>query len=155
MSSDFEFLYGSWLVEHKRLKHRLAGRDEWEAFAGTCVVYPLLDGQANVDDNVLHAPSGTYRASSLRVSDPSTGKWSIRWIDGRHPGSVEQAVIGTFQDGIGTFYGKDTCNGEAVTVRFRWSDIHDDTATWQQAFSADSGKTWEANWIMIFRRALR
>ena len=153
MSDDFRFLYGSWVVKHKRLKHRLANSDEWETFDGTCVARPLMDGQANVDDNVLHVPSGTYRAVSLRVFEPATGHWSMRWIDGRNPDSIQQTVVGIFHAGVGTFYGDDTLNGQAVAVRFEWSDMSTNSATWQQAFSINKGKTWETNWVMNFHRA--
>src|SRR5437868_14512082 len=66
---DFEPLVGSWRVHHKRLKERLNGCTEWEEFEGTCTLRSLMDGQANVDDNVLHLPSGTYRAASFRTFD--------------------------------------------------------------------------------------
>jgi hypothetical protein len=29
---DFDFLHGSWRIEHRRLKERLAGCGEWEEF---------------------------------------------------------------------------------------------------------------------------
>jgi len=53
---------------------------------------------------------------------------------------------------VGTFYSRETFNGADITVRFIWSHITPDSARWEQAFSADDGKTWEANWIMEFTR---
>jgi hypothetical protein len=148
----FDFLVGSWTVEHRRLKHRLAHSTEWETFTGTSKTWGLMDGQGDVDDNVLHAPAGTYRAVTLRSFDKATKSWSIWWLDSRHPHDLDPPVVGTFHGGIGTFLTKDTFNGRPVIVRYIWSDIAPNSAKWQQAFSDDDGKTWETNWIMEFRR---
>lgn len=148
--SDFDFLVGDWTVRHRRLKERLAGCTEWEEFRGTCSLRPLLDGQANVDDNVLEMPSGTYRAASIRAYDPATKQWSIWWLDSRRPHDLGAPVVGAFKDGTGTFFADDVCDGQPIRVRFLWTDITAVSARWQQAFSRDGGATWETNWIMEF-----
>lgn len=148
--SDFDFLVGVWTVLHRRLKERLAGCTEWEEFRGTCSLQPLLDGQANVDDNVLEMPSGTYRAASIRAYDPATKQWSIWWLDSRRPHDLGAPVVGAFKDGTGTFFADDVCDGQPIRVRFLWTDITAVSARWQQAFSRDGGATWETNWIMEF-----
>jgi hypothetical protein len=150
--NDFDFLVGHWTVRHRRLKERLAGCTEWEEFGGTCSLRPILDGQANVDDNVLDMPSGTYRAASIRTYDPATRRWSIWWLDSRHPHDLGTPVVGAFKDGTGTFFADDTLNGQPIRVRFLWTDITAASACWQQAFSNDGGATWETNWIMDFQR---
>ena len=38
----------------------------------------MLGGQANVDDNVLYAPAGTYRAITIRVFDPAVNADLLR-----------------------------------------------------------------------------
>lgn len=149
---DFDFLVGSWTVQHRRLKHRLAHSNEWEAFSGTSKTWLVLDGQGDVDDNVLEMPAGTYRAVTLRSFDPATKSWSIWWLDSRHPHELDPPVVGSFRDGTGTFFAKDTFNHRPILVRFIWSDITPHSAKWQQAFSDDGGKTWETNWIMEFHR---
>lgn len=150
---DFDFLIGKWNVHHRRLKERLAGSHEWIAFDGTCEMHPLMDGRANVDDNVLRMPGGDYRGVGLRSYDAKTGQWAIWWLDGRSPfGPLDPPVKGRFVDGIGTFYAHDTLRGKPILVRFVWSNMTATTAHWEQAFSADGGKTWEVNWITDFRR---
>ena len=150
---DFDFLAGTWRVEHRRLRDRLAGSEEWQQFAGTSVGRLILDGAGNVDDNVLELPDGTYRAATLRSYDPATGEWSIWWLDGRHPrGPLDPPMVGSFSDGVGTFYANDTFQGRPIVVRFIWSEITDATARWEQAFSPDGGTTWEVNWVMHFTR---
>jgi hypothetical protein len=152
--SDFDFLVGHWVVHHRRLKERLAGCAEWDVFDGTCTMRPILDGQANVDDNVVALPSGPYRASSIRAYDPATRRWSIWWLDSRHPHDLGIPVVGAFTDGTGTFFADDTLNGTPIRVRFLWTDITAASARWQQAFSNDGGATWETNWIMEFQRVI-
>jgi hypothetical protein len=152
--NDFDFLIGHWTVRHRRLKERLAGCTAWEEFPGTCHMRPMLAGQANVDDNVLELPSGTYRAVTLRAYDPETQTWSIWWLDSRQPHDLGAPVVGAFADGTGTFFADDVLNGQPIRVRFLWSDITAASARWQQAFSNDGGATWETNWVMVFERAI-
>jgi hypothetical protein len=149
---DFDFLAGRWRVQHHRLKDRLAGSDEWQRFEGTSTAWALLDGAGNIDDNILEAPTGTYRAISLRSYDPRADRWSIWWLDGRNPGLLDPPVVGGFANGIGTFIGEDTFDGRPILVRFRWSDITGTTCRWEQAFSPDDGATWEVNWVMELTR---
>lgn len=149
---DFDFLIGTWTVKHHQLKTRLAGGDEWVDFEGTTTAQPLMEGTANVDDNVLDKPTGRYRAVSLRAFDSKTKQWSIWWLDGRNVGTLDPPVRGSFANGVGTFYGDDVLEGKPIRVRFLWSDITTDTCRWSQAFSPDGGKTWETNWVMNFTR---
>jgi hypothetical protein len=64
--NDFDFFVGRWTVHHRRLKERLAGSTQSEEFGGTSLMQKLMDGQGNLDDNVIEVPSGPYRAVSLR-----------------------------------------------------------------------------------------
>jgi hypothetical protein len=150
---DFDGLVGRWHVQHRRLKERLKGCTEWETFTGTSELRPLMDGHANVDDNVLELPSGTYRAASLRTYDPRSGLWAIWWFDGRDPHRLDPPVKGRFEDGVGRFFADDTLRGEPIVVRYTWSEITAASARWEQAFSPDGGRTWEVNWDMRFTRA--
>ena len=149
---DFDFLHGAWQVTHHRLRERLCGSAEWETFDGTCTAQPLLGGQANIDDNLLHLPGGSYRAASLRAHDPLTGRWSIWWLDARQPHRLDVPVVGQFENGVGTFLAEDVLEGRPIRVRFRWTDMHTDAPHWEQAFSADAGASWEVNWTMHFQR---
>lgn len=146
---DFDFFFGTWRVRHRYLKTRLAGATEWLEFSGTCVAQPTLGGLGNIDDNVIEKPDGTYRAMTVRTYDPKTESWSIRWFDGRNPhGPVDPPMIGRFEDGVGTFFADETIDGRPIKVRFVWSAITPTSCRWEQAFSADGGASWEANWVM-------
>ncbi|HEY6311321.1 MAG TPA: hypothetical protein VIY52_11020 [Streptosporangiaceae bacterium] len=47
---DFDFLHGSWRIDHRRLKERPADCDEWEEFSTPMQCRPVLGGAGNVDD---------------------------------------------------------------------------------------------------------
>ncbi|MFS2108269.1 DUF1579 domain-containing protein [Sphingomonas sp. Sphisp140] len=151
--TDFDFQQGRWQVRHRRLKSRLAGCTEWETFLGTSEQRPLLGGNGNVEDNLLHLPAGDYRAVALRSYDPEAGTWAIWWLDARNPHALDTPVTGRFEQGIGTFYADDTHEGRAVRLRFLWLDTQGDAPRWEQALSADGGESWETNWVMEFTRA--
>jgi hypothetical protein len=71
---------------------------------------------------------------------------------GNANGTLDKPVVGSFHDGRGEFYNEDTFERRSIFVRFIWSDITPTSCRWEQAFSADGGKTWETNWIMEFTR---
>jgi hypothetical protein len=56
---------------------------------------------------------------------------------------------------VGRFFGDYLENGRPMRVRFLWSHITPTSARWEQASSADGGKTWTPNWIMEFQRSPR
>jgi len=153
MAGDFDFQIGSWQVRHRRLKERLANCTEWEEFDGTSDMRPILGGNGNVEDNLLHIPGGTYRAIALRSYDPAQGIWAIWWLDARSPHALDVPVIGRFEDGVGHFYADDTLDGQPIRLRFIWSRTDTSTPRWEQAMSADGGESWEVNWTMDFTRA--
>jgi hypothetical protein len=147
---DFAFLVGEWRVHHRRLK---PDGHEWVEFEGTASNRTLMDGEANIEEHELNAPSGAYRAVALRSYDSKTGQWAIWWLDGRYPsGPLGPPVKGGFENGVGTFYADYTQYGRPMRGRFLWSNITPTSARWEQSSSSDGGKTWAANWIMNFQR---
>lgn len=151
--SDFAFAVGHWHVAHRRLRERLVGCTEWVEFDGEMSTQPVLGGFGNVEDNLLHLPEGPYRAIALRSFDPRSRQWAIWWLDARAPHQLDVPVVGTFQDGVGTFYADDRLDGVPIRIRFTWFTSDPQNPRWEQAFSADGGTTWETNWTMDFRRA--
>ena len=149
---DWQWLVGNWDVQHRRLKERLANNKDWEEFSGKSALWLTLGGLGTIDDNLLHLPSGSYRALGIRAFDPQTRQWSIWWLDARNAGKIDPPVVGGFTGDMGTFVGRDTLRGKPITVRFRWHDIHSARPHWEQAFSADGGATWEVNWVNFFTR---
>jgi len=148
---DFDFLHGSWVVRHRKLRRRLAGDTSWDEFGGTMRCRPILSGLGNVDDNVIHLPDGSYEACTLRLYNPASGCWSIHWVDGRDP-KLDPPLTGGFADSTGTFLGEDVFEGRPILIRFLWTPGLA-AARWEQAFSDDGGASWETNWSMAFSRA--
>src|SRR5260221_4763354 len=149
--TDFDFLFGRWNVHNRRLKERLKGSTTWDEFEGTVVVRPVWDGKANLDEYEAEGPAGHIQALTLRLFDPRSQQWSIRWATSE-TGTLDVAMIGSFQDGRGEFYDQEMFEGRSIYVRFIWSAITPTSCRWEQAFSADGGKTWETNWIMELSR---
>ena len=148
----FAFQTGSWKVRHRKLRERLTGSTDWFEFDGTCRAWEILGGAGNVEDNWLDDPNGAYNAAAVRRTDPRTGIWSIWWIDSRFSG-ITPPVHGMFDQGVGTFTGRNEWAGRPIDIRFIWSRISERAAHWEQAFSADGGANWETNWQMEFTRA--
>lgn len=147
---DFDFYFGRWRLRNERLKARLAGSQEWEVFEATQECRPILGGLGNLDDFVTEWGGG-YRGMTLRLFQPATQRWSIYWASNRD-GVLGSPVHGRFQDGVGTFHGRDEHEGTPVLVRYVWSGITAERAHWAQAFSTDEGETWEENWRMAMTR---
>jgi hypothetical protein len=152
ISHDFDFQVGSWNVRHRRLLERLKGCSDWEDFEGTSTMAQVLGGNGNIEDNLLHISSGSYRAIAIRSFDPAQGKWAIWWLDSRAPHQLDVPVIGSFSNGTGTFLARDTLDGADVLIRFLWLQTATPTPRWEQAMSLDNGANWETNWTMDFSR---
>jgi hypothetical protein len=150
---DFDFLAGSWQVRNRRLKERLAGATEWIEFAATNVSRPLLSGLGNEDEYRTDFWPG-YVGMAFRFFDPAAARWAIYWADNRR-GVLEPPVHGGFADDRGEFVGDDVFEGKPIRVRFLWTGVRGPSPRWEQAFSADGGRSWETNWIMEFTREER
>lgn len=147
--NNFNFLVGNWTVANRRLRERLVGCQEWDEFESSSVAWNLLDDGAQVDQFTF--PDGTT-ALTLRLLDPQRQEWSLRWAASTD-GVLLPPVIGRFDEhGVGTFYGDDEHQGTPVRVRYVWSDITENSARWEQAFSTDGGRSWEINWTMHLTR---
>ena len=146
---DFDFLFGTWAVEHRRLRRRGGGSQDWEVLAGTHACRPLMGGICNLEEHEISELG--FQAIALRTFDLVRRTWAIYWVSSRD-GLLGEPVFGGFEGGVGRFYGVDLDEGRPVKVAFVWNDIGPDSAHWSQAFSYDDGKTWETNWDMRFTR---
>jgi hypothetical protein len=142
----FDWEIGSWKTEVRLLAKPLSGSREWVEYRGTSVVRKLLDGRANLVELRVEGPAGRIEGVSLRLYNPQTQQWSLNYANARN-GALTRPVHGGFSNGRGEFYGQEDLDGRAILVRFVITDISRDSARFEQAYSADGGRTWETNWI--------
>ena len=149
---DFDFHMGIWKTHISRLMHPLSGSSEWSAYDGISTVRPVWNGKASLFELEASGPAGHLEGVGLRLYDPTAHQWNLNWTNSSF-GKLDGALIGEFRGGRGEFYGQDTLNGRTILVRNGFYDIKPNSSRFEQAFSADYGKTWETNWIMTFERA--
>jgi hypothetical protein len=142
---DFDFLYGTWHVDNRRLRKPLAGGDEWDEFTATATCRPALGGVMNVEEFTIPNRGGGL---TVRTFNTGTAQWSIYWASAG--ADITTPVVGRFDGDLGEFFGPDEHVGTPVLVRYQWRR---DTMRWSQAYSTDDGDTWETNWVMDFRAA--
>ena len=99
----------------------------------------------------ISGPAGRIEALSLRLYDPQSRQWSLNF-SAVGSGSMSVPAIGRFRNGRGEFFNQEILNGRTILVRFVISDITPVSCRFEQSFSDDGGKTWEANWIAVDTR---
>ena len=148
---DFNWELGKWETKLRRLKQPLSGSHEWLEYAGTTTVTPLMGKRANIVEFDVQGAAGRIAGVSLRLYQPASGQWSLHFANLAN-GAMTEPMQGSFQQGHGTFFGQDTLNGRKIMVRFLIIPVSADQWRFEQAYSADEGKTWEDNWIAIDTR---
>ena len=144
---DFDFELGSWKIHLKRLMHPLTGSTTWVEFDGTSVTRKVWDGRSQIEEFEVAGPNGKIEGLTLRLYNPQSHQWSLYWANSKEGTIGGPPNVGEFKNGRGEFYCQDTFNGRAILIRYVWSDIKPNSAHFEQSYSTDGGKTWEANWI--------
>jgi hypothetical protein len=145
-SHDFDFEIGTWKTHVKRLVHPLTGSTTWVEMNGITTVRKVLGGKANLVELVADSPGGHFEGLSLRLYNPQSHQWSLNFSNAAD-GTLSTPTIGEFKNGRGEFYDQEPLGGRAIFVRFVITPVDPDSIRFEQAFSADGGKTWEVNWI--------
>ena len=143
---DFDFEIGTWKTHLSRLLHPLTGSNTWTDYEGTTIVRKVWDGRANLVELEADGPAGHFEGLNLRLYNPQSRQWSLNFASSKG-GTLRQPSIGEFKNGRGEFYDQETLADRAILVRFVISDITANSCRFEQAYSADGGKTWEVNWI--------
>lgn len=153
---DFDFLAGRWRVGNRKLRDPAPDAPaDWLDFETEVESRPILGGLGNVDTYYVDdfPGRGEYHGFALRLFDSGARLWRIWWASSVGGGALEPPVTGRFTDGEGHFESDDQLAGRPIGVRFRWSDITEMSARWEQSFSFDRSRTFAVNWVMEFRRA--
>jgi len=143
---DFDFEIGAWKTHLSRLVRPLTGSTTWASYDGTTVVRAVWGGRANLVELEVDGPAGHLEGLSLRLYDPESRRWSLNFANSK-AGALGPPAVGGFKDGRGEFFSQETLDGRPISVRFVISPITANSIRFEQAFSADGGKTWEVNWI--------
>src|SRR5882724_11420862 len=154
-ASDFDFLVGKWKMHNRHLNKRLENCQEWTEFDSSDENSKILGGAGDMDTYSTAQFPGQegklFEGLTLRLFDPKTRLWSLYWI-ASNTGTIDPPVVGSFENGVGHFFGKDTFKGKPIIVVFRWDARNKERPVWGQAFSADKGKTWEWNFFNVSER---
>jgi hypothetical protein len=152
-SHDFDWEIGTWKTHLKVLRQTPDG-PSWVVYEGVSVVRPIWNGRANMVELNANGPGGPIEAINLRLYNPQAHQWSLNFASSKG-GVMSVPSIGAFENGRGEFYDTEPIGGRSVLVRGVWSDITKDGAHFEQAISADGGKTWLVNWIADDTRVRR
>ncbi len=153
-SHDFDAGIGAFKTHIRRLSKPLTGSSTWTVWDGTVVTRKLWDGKANLEEVEIDEPSQEtthLEGLTLRLYDPAAHQWNLYWANAKD-GSIGRPLTGEFKDGRGEFYAWDSYHGKAILVRQVYSAMSADSYHFEQAFSADGGRSWEANWVADLTR---
>ena len=152
--NDFDFLVGKWKMHNRHLNKRLENCKDWTEFDSSdenTKVMPMIDMDTYSTTEFPGQDGKLFQGLTLRLFNPTTRLWSLYWIPS-NTGVIDPPVVGSFANGVGHFFGKDTLKGKPIIVVFRWDARNKNRPVWGQAFSADNGKTWEWNFFNVSER---
>lgn len=148
---DFHFNIGRWRTQLSRLDVPLTGSKKWLEYEGTSVVRSLLGGDANLVELDVTGPAGRIEGVLLRLYDGQARQWTMHFAN-RRGGRLTAPLVGEFRSDRAEFFGQEVINARTILVRFVISVITPDSATFEQSYSADGGRTWELNWRAVDTR---
>ena len=143
---DFNFLGGEWRIQNRRLK----SPGVWDEFPGEASVHTILGGVGSVEE--LRIPARNFSGMGLRMLDVKAKVWSDFWVNGASGVLTTPGQTGSFENGAGIFISEYDEQGKTMKAVGVWDRITPKSCRWRQASSADGGKTWEQNWIMLWTR---
>jgi len=136
--SRFGQLVGSWAVTGRRLDETTG---EWQERDFTWIVGFILDGRAVQDVEVIASsthPSGFETvATAVRVYDPHAGAWRVSYF-APTLGEYCNLVATAWRHGIR----QDGTRTDGRAIRWNFTEITDDSYTWECWVSDDDGSTW-------------
>lgn len=148
---DFDFNFGTWRTHIQRLQNPLSGSKTWIEMNGTVTVRKIWDGRGQLEEIDADGSTGHLQGLTLFLYNPQSHQWSQDFAS-IQDGSLGQPMIGDFKDGRGELVSQETFQGRTILIRGVWSDIKADSHRFEQSFSDDGGKTWEANFVATLTR---
>jgi hypothetical protein len=148
-AGEFDFLVGEWKIKHRRRK--AAGRDEWDEFDGEATCWNILAGVVNIEE--LRIPARNFSGMGIRILDADQQVWRELWVNAKS-GVLEGPGMPGGMVGSEARFEADDSDGESKPIKIRslWDQIGPGRCRWQQLLSRDGGASWQADWIMDWRR---
>lgn len=115
--NDFDFLVGKWKMHNRRLNKRLEGNNEWTEFDSYDENSKILSDTADVDTYSTTEMPGMegkrFEGLTLRLFNLKNRLWSLYWV-ASNVGALDPPVVGSFENGVGHFFAKDTFKGKPI-----------------------------------------
>lgn len=140
----FDFAWGEWRTEISYLQDPFAAAGHWMRIHGHVSVRKVWGGRGNLEEIEATGPHGPIEGLTLRLYDPAARQWRL-YRANSSDGVMDDALVGGFKNGRGVFYNQATYAGRTVFVRNVYFDVTADSYRFEQALSADGGKSWRRN----------
>ena len=121
----------------------MTGSNTWVDSARTGACYKIWDGCVQSDTIELDGSTGHIEGLTLRLSITAAHVWRLYWANSQNA-ILNSCQGGNFNNGHGDFYAQDTINGKTLLIRYDWTKLTSSAPHFEQSFSDDGGKTWEA-----------
>jgi predicted methyltransferase len=149
---DFDFNVGVWQTHIRRILDPLSGSIRSIELNGTVAVRKVWNGRGQLEEIETDGPNGHWEGLTLFLYNPVAHQWSQTFINSK-AGELTPPLIGEFNGGRGELFSQDTYEGRSILVRGTWSNIQPDSHHFEEAYSADGGKTWAPAFIADLSRS--
>lgn len=147
-ASVFGRFVGTWDVDYGEIDKD----GKVTRFPGELIVGWVMDGHALQDLFIAYPPAAGKQRSmgtTLRFLDSKSGKWHVVYIE-PPTNTIFELTGGQEGDRI-VLYGKQS---DGALARWSFNEIKDDSFTWRDEISRDSGKTWRLTEEHYMKRRL-
>jgi hypothetical protein len=148
---DFDFNFGTWHTQIKRIPDPFADSKNSMELNGTVTVRKLWGGRAQLEEIETEGPNGHWEGLTLFLYNPDAHQWNQTFINSKQ-GVLASPLAGAFKNGRGELLSQDTLKDRTILVRGAWSDIKPDSHSYEESYSDDGGKTWKAAFIAHLTR---
>ena len=139
---QFDFWVGEWDLTWPGAKEGETGHghNSIKRILDSCVVQESFSGENSIK----------LRGSSVSIFDLNSDKWKQTWVD-NEGGYLD--FVGGFKDGQMILQREAVKrDGTKTLQRMVWKNITPNEFDWSWEASQDSGKTWQVQWPIHYKR---